>query len=313
MSNSITVERATEAPPSRQPSGLLARARFTFINRHAVLIYYVLTFAISVGGVFLLVGGPGNIPGSSEQIASLFPIALLVTLAGPSIAGLLLTGLVDGKPGFRELLVRLLRWRVAAGWYALALLTFPVLATISLFSLSLTSPIYLPAVLRTDDRATLILSALGVGLVYALFEELGWTGFAIPRLRLGHAVLTTGVIVGALWGAWHVPVTFWASGDSAGAFSPTLFLPPTLFYVAVLPAYRILMVWVYDRTCSLLVATLMHSSLIVFSLFLLVPMEAGLVNYYLMLATAMWAVVAVVSVTIRRQPQAATHLASDYP
>ena len=133
----------------------------------------------------------------------------------------------------------------------------------------------------------------------ALFEEIGWTGFAIPRLRLSHGVLTTGVTVGALWGAWHVPVTVWASGDSAGAFSPTLFVPPFLFYVAVLPAYRMLMVWVYDRTGSLLVATLMHASLIVFSLFVLVPMEAGLVTYYLALATALWAVVAVVAVMVK--------------
>jgi hypothetical protein len=52
-------------------------------------------FTISCGAVLLLVGGPANVPGTSQQVAALFPIALLVTLAGPSVAGILLTGLVE--------------------------------------------------------------------------------------------------------------------------------------------------------------------------------------------------------------------------
>jgi uncharacterized protein len=301
MSNLITDNRVTQARLTSQPFAAPTHVGPNLISRHPVVSYYFLTFAISVGGVFLLVGSPGDIPATSEQVARLFPMALLATLAGPSIAGLLLTGLIDGKHGFRELVSRLLRWRVGAGWYALALLTFPVIATMALFSLSLTSPIYLPAIVRTDDKIALILAAVGVGLGYGLFEEIGWTGFAIPRLRLSHGVVSTGIVVGALWGAWHVPVTFWASGDSSGAFSPTVFLPPLLFYVAVLPAYRMLMVWAYDRTRSLLVATLMHASLIVFSLFLLVPEKTGLVAYYLVLATALWAIVVAVVIASRQR------------
>jgi uncharacterized protein len=93
-----------------------------------------------------------------------------------------------------------------------------------------------------------------------------------------------------------VPVTIWASGDSSGAFAPDVFLAPFLFYVGVLPAYRILMVWVYDRTTRLLVATLMHASLIVFSLFILIPPTATVVTYYLVLTPVIW--LAVVAVTV---------------
>jgi len=49
-----------------------------------------------------------------------------------------------------------------------------------------------------------------------LLEELGWTGFAMPRLRLRYAVLGTGLIVGGLWGAWHLPINYWASGVTSG-------------------------------------------------------------------------------------------------
>jgi hypothetical protein len=56
------------------------------------------------------------------------PIAILLMLVGPSAAGLLLTGIVYGRAGFRDLLSRLLKWRVSLRWYAIALLTAPGVA-----------------------------------------------------------------------------------------------------------------------------------------------------------------------------------------
>jgi len=97
-----------------------------FIKRHPVLTYYALVFAISWGG-FLLVGGPDLFAGTNWQTDPLFWFAVLAMLAGPPVAGLLLTGLVSGRAGFRELLSRLLRWRVDARWYAVVLLTAPIL------------------------------------------------------------------------------------------------------------------------------------------------------------------------------------------
>ena len=76
-----------------------------FIRRHPVLTYYALTFAISWGGLLLVIGGPGGIPGTPEQFETLLPFVILALLAGPSVAGILLTGLVSGRAGLRELLV----------------------------------------------------------------------------------------------------------------------------------------------------------------------------------------------------------------
>jgi hypothetical protein len=97
--------------------------------------------------------------------------------------------------------------------------------------------------------------------------------------------------------------TFWGSGDSGGAFSLLLFLPPFLLYVGVLPAYRVLMVWVYDRTGSLLVIMLMHASLTASTLFILSPKAAGipLMIYYLVLTAALWVAAAAVTVANGRQ------------
>jgi uncharacterized protein len=94
------------------------------------------------------------------------------------------------------------------------------------------------ALSTTDSVAGLVLSSVVTGLMVATLEELGWTGFAIPRLRLGFSALTTGLIVGLMWGAWHFPM-FWEPGSFAAAV-PFTVLVVRLF--AWLPAFRVLMV-----------------------------------------------------------------------
>ena len=191
--------------------------------------------------------------------------------------------------------------RVDARWYAVALLTAPLLMTATLFALSLTSPIFLPGVFTSPDKASLLLFGIAVGLGAGFFEELGWTGFAVPGVRLRYGGLATGLIVGGLWGAWHFLVVVWGIGSSSGAISLALFVPLDL--LSFLPAYRVLMVWVYDRTGSLLVAMLMHASLTA-SMLIFGPLAISgvpLLTYELVFAAALWVVVAAVAVANRVQ------------
>ena len=141
-------------------------------------------------------------------------------------------------------------------------------------------------------------------------EELGWTGFTVPTLlRLRHGVLATGLIVGLLWGAWHFLIAFWASGTSSGALSLANYLPAVLFYAGSLPAYRVLMVWVYERTAeSMLVAMLMHASFSA-SMLILQPLGLALVpglTWALVLAASLWVLVGAIAVAqdghLSRQP-----------
>jgi membrane protease YdiL (CAAX protease family) len=92
--------------------------------------------------------------------------------------------------------------------------------------------------------------------VVGCFEEIGWTGFAAPHLRARHSILTTGLAVGVVWGAWHFPL-FW-EGDSFSATLPLAILVIRLF--SWLPPFRVLLVWVHDRTRSLPVVMLMHAA-----------------------------------------------------
>jgi membrane protease YdiL (CAAX protease family) len=271
-----------------------------FIERHPVLSFYALAFAITWGGLIMVVGGPGEILGTPEIFETRFALVMLAWLAGPSVASILMTGLVHGRAGFRDLLTRMTRWRVGARWYAVALLTAPLLVTATLFALSLTSPEYLPTILTTTDKVALLLMGIVGTIVGGIFEELGWTGFATSTLlgRMRYGVLGTGLIVGVLWGVVHFPLYYWGSGNLSGAPSPALLVPAQV--LAWFPAFRVLMVWVYDRTDSLLLAMLMHASL-TFSTLSVAPLAplmisgAALVTYQLVWAAALWVVVAAVA------------------
>jgi membrane protease YdiL (CAAX protease family) len=263
----------------------------SFIRKYPVVTYFILTFVLSWGCMVLMIG-PGSFPITAEQSEAQGALLYVGMLIGPSVAGILLTGLVDGKAGFRRLMDRLRAWRVGARWYAAALLTAPLIALAVLLLLSLSSPAFVPALFTADDKLGLLLSGVMAGLMVGVFEELGWTGFAIPRLRSRYGIFSTGLIVGLVWGAWHF-LPFWEGNTFSGAL-PLALLLARLF--AWLPPYRILMVWVYDRTDSLLVAMLMHGSLVATTL-VLPSMELNgvpLMTWLLAWAVALWIVAGVV-------------------
>lgn len=267
------------------------------LQKYPVLAYFTLTFLISWGGVLIL-GAPHGMPTTSEKFEQLYPIVFLPYLLGPLLSSLILTGLIDGKAGFRMLLVRLTAWRVSVKWYAIAVLTAPVLILGVLGALSLNSSAFLPALFVVEDKLSLLLTGTAIGLFGGgLMEEPGWTGFAVPKLRKRLNILRTGLLVGFVWGVWHFLPTYWGSGDAAGKLSLALLLPPLVFYAAVLPAYRMLMVWIFERTASLLVVMVMHASLTASSLFILAPAVQGtdLILYYLILAVLLWAAVGVIN------------------
>ena len=274
-----------------------------FINRHPVLSYYILVFAISWGGILILIGGPGNIPGTKEQAEKLFFPTLLVMFAGPFISGILMNVLIDGKEGLRKLLSRLLRWQVEGRWYMIAVFTGPLPVASVLFGLSLFNQEFLPGIVTTKDKVGLMIFGVAWGLIGGgLLEETGWTGFAVPQLRNRYSILSTGLIVGILWGIWHFMIAFWASNYLGGADSWTMFVAGFLaFYLLVLPAYRVLLVSVYDRTGSLPVTMIMHAFLSASTL-IFQPLATGKIAFIwnLVLGIVLWIIVAIIVANNRR-------------
>jgi membrane protease YdiL (CAAX protease family) len=250
-----------------------------FIRRRAVPIYFALVILISWTGAAAVVG-PANFPLVWERFERLGGPLYAAILAGPILASLVLTGLLDGRVGLRTLLGRVRRWRVGPRWYALALLPAATMVA-TLLVLPLGSRVFTPTIFTSENKLRTVALGVTVGLVIGLGEEIGWTGFAVPRLRHRLGTMSTGLVVGLVWGAWHFPL-FWQAETFSGP-EPLALLLVRLF--SWLPALRILLVWAFDRTDSLLVPALMHGLVSAVSVIL---MSMGLSGAALWASTLAW-------------------------
>lgn len=265
-----------------------------FIRNHPVLTYFTLTFAISWGGILLVIAPHGII--GAENNKHLFGYVFLAMCAGPSLSSLLLTGIVDGKDGYRSLLSRLTRWRVNLCWYA-AVLIPPALLGIILGLLTLESAVFTPGIIASSNKIDILVFALIGGLCAGFFEELGWTGFLIPRLLKRYSIFVVGLGFGIIWTAWHFLADIWGTYR----VFQSLYVPHFLSWLIALPAYRILMVWVFAHSQSLLLAVLMHASF-TGGQALFWPSTTSAAQsllWYGIFAVALWGVVGIVALTSR--------------
>ena len=221
------------------------------LRRHIVFVYFVLAFAIAWGLILFIVGGAGLQPATARAMQSVL-LVFLAMLIGPSFTGIALTALLDGKPGLQALVAR---WRqpVQRQWYAMPFISLALLIVIGAL-LSFFAPAFTPNLIASSDKGTVLAFALVIGGLAGFFEEIGWSGFATPRLLKQHSVLTTGLLLGALWGTWHLLADYWGNAGAYGA----LYVARALLWVVTLTAYRILMVWAYSKTGSLGLMQLMH-------------------------------------------------------
>lgn len=174
---------------------------------------------------------------------------------GPAIAAVL-TAALSGRGALRELGARLTRWRVGARWWAVVLVG-PAglwLATAGLH------------VLLGGDGSDVRPAALGAGfaglvplllllaLTDGLGEELGWRGFALPRLLRRTGPVVASLLLGVVWAVWHAPL-HWTGGM-------VLEGSPVWLLLVQLPACAVLYTWVFLHTGgSVLPAVALHAAL----------------------------------------------------
>jgi membrane protease YdiL (CAAX protease family) len=251
--------------------------------------YFALAYAITWGGILIFLATTGFDFAAIEMQEGLIIFGLMIL--GPSVGGLLLTAALDGRDGLGELWGRMTRWRVGGRWYAVALLTNPMLLTAILWALSeLVSPAY---------ALGFQVIGLFIGLVAGYFEEIGWTGFATPRLLKNNTPLRAGLVLGLTWALWHILADFSGNIHAMGGNWPVSFF---IYWILPLTAYRILMTWVYANTRSVLVAQLMHASYTGWQ-FALSPATSFSQNlvWQSLFAAALWALVGLVIIAERRK------------
>ena len=254
------------------------------IRRHPVVSYTLVAYAISWLGLLAIVG-PKFLRGEEMGLSDLGPMGLIM-LAGPSIAGLLLTYLNDGRSGLRDLFSRMRRWRTSATWYCIAIGLPPVLIVFTLYSLSiLVSPEFTPG---------LFLFGVVLGLMAGFFEEIGWMGFLYPRLKETRSSLKAAIGLGLIHGVWHLMAAYLGSSQALGLFFVPYFVS---MWLIAMTAMRVLQVWVYNSTNqSVLMIQLMHGSSTGFLIALTPLNRSPMIEtfWFFIYAIVLWAVVAVV-------------------
>ena len=169
--------------PARGPRG--------WVRRHPVAAFFVLAYALS-----WLVWIPASLAGAGQAL-------LVVGAFGPAVAAYIVLRITGGS--VRAWARQILRWRVQLRWYLYALgLPALLFAVVNGALALLGKPIDLALL---GERAPSYLAGLAfITLLGGGQEEPGWRGFALPRLQLRLTPLRSTLVLGALWGLWHLPI-----------------------------------------------------------------------------------------------------------
>jgi membrane protease YdiL (CAAX protease family) len=224
-------------------------ARDGLLTRHQLFFFFLFSFVLT-WGYFWLIWAPLRLPDSLIALGGF----------GPAASAFLVLALSSGKSGVLSLLRSIVHWRVGVNWYLVALLGLPVLN----FLAFLVVPGVLADLVAPDlrfPRVYLIEMAMSVTIGIApMWEEIGWRGFAQPRMQRLYGPVVGSLILGALWGVWHLPFFF---GPLARTGPDATFLSASIALVEFsigLTGLSVVMAWVLNNCGgSTLMAILLHA------------------------------------------------------
>jgi membrane protease YdiL (CAAX protease family) len=177
-----------------------------------------------------------------------------------SLAGIVLAAVEGRKGGVRELLGRILIWRVGIQWWAFALLFAIIPSVVALYLFQLFGG---PAVdwSRLKPLSSVVPMIIMLTIFAGLGEEFGWRGFTLPRLQARYNALLSSLIIGLVWGIWHIPL-FFIEGTTQSKWQLAVgMIPAIMVYAVFCMAWSIQYTWVFNNTKgSVLLAAVMHGA-----------------------------------------------------
>jgi membrane protease YdiL (CAAX protease family) len=220
------------------------------MSSRSILPFLAVTFLITWGIVGFYVLAPKTASAWFGAISGAHPLFFLATWA-PAVAAFVLVLAHAGAAGLRRFLSRLLLWRAPAGWTAFVLLGLPLVFMAG--SLIKGGPVLAE---MPPEGAGPMVAILFMMLFLGPIEEFGWRGVLQPLLQRHMAPLGAGLLIGMIWGIWHLPAFFLANTVFGGWNFLPFFVGNVVLAVLVTP--------LFNRTGgSLLWPMLFHWQLIV--------------------------------------------------
>ena len=205
-----------------------------------ILRFFVLTFGVS-WPLFVWATRLSGVPQS---------VVLLVATITPSLVGLALMRWEDGHSGVVRFFSERFTWATSARWFAFAIGYF---AAIKLAAAVLHRVIAGAWPRLGDEPWFIIVAAIAISTPVQAGEEIGWRGYALPRMANRMGLGPSSLLLGVLWSVWHLPVFFLPGADKFGQSFPVYLIGTTTLSVA--------MAWLYANTRgSVLMTMLMHSA-----------------------------------------------------
>ena len=235
--------------------GSISPAR-SALARRPLLSYFLLAYLgtwLVFTPLLLSQDGLGLLPYQLPE-----PVVFLLffgsTFTGPLLAALLVTRQESGKEGVRQLLKRIVRWRVGVQWYLIATFIFLAIWLVAYSLVYRGAP--LAELLRNPQLLlSIFLPNVLIGMILpSLGEEPGWRGFALPRLQARYGPLAGTLILGFLHSFWHLVAFF---TPLLGPFTISRFLA----FMLTGMAGAVIFTWIFNNTrASILLAMLVHGA-----------------------------------------------------
>ncbi len=220
------------------------------MSKHPIVWFYILAFGISwLGWIPVAIGSHGIAPFNQPY----FQILLILPAIGPALAAVIVTRAAYGKTQVSNLFEALFQWRVRPGWY-LSAIVGPIVLLLVGQSITQWLDLSVTQSKPQSELLPLVISAFVMSLFSNPWEEVGWRGFALPHLQKRYTALVATLIVGVLWGVWHVPLFLW-KGNPMSEY-------PFLLWLLGTVAETFIYTWLYNSTKgSLLLVALFHITL----------------------------------------------------
>jgi membrane protease YdiL (CAAX protease family) len=222
--------------------------------QHPLLFYFFLAYAISwILFIPYVLAEWGVLQGN-------YTIFYILHTFGPTLAAIAMTAAIAGKTGLHELRQRIRQWRAPWQWYLFILAGIPVLILLGIIA----QP---GALAGFHDLSSLLLISYPFAFIATFFgggplgEEIGWRGFALPRMQKQYGPLWGTLLLGFLWSCWHLSDFLTASKGGGQGTGWTAFLTNFPVFMLAVVSLAIIMTWIYNHTGgSIFTAILAHTS-----------------------------------------------------